>query len=77
MKPNDVNITKWFCFTSLILLFCDMGKGKIDFRYMRNVKYSEDEKKSDEDGFSLFPCCSNRKSSIKIKTLNFHCCEHI
>jgi hypothetical protein len=69
LKENDVNIAKWFCFSSLIMIFCDPAANKINFTYMRNINSNddknnkEDSKEGDEDGFTFFPCCSNRRNN--------------
>jgi hypothetical protein len=65
LKSNDPNISKWFCFVGIIILFCE--NGKLDFLNLRNKKFEETEidktvsNSSNDEGFTFFGCCSTRK----------------
>lgn len=68
LKPNDANISKWFCFVGIIILFCE--NGKLDFSNLRHKKFYIEEEtdktvsnSSDEGGYTFFGCCSTRKNN--------------
>lgn len=66
-NSNDPNVTKWLCFSGLVIVFCTRFKNQVDFKLIRKEFNTEQVCEN-----FFFNCCGirNKSNSIKVNPIN-------